>query len=425
MTLIKTSLLNGIAVVIKMLTLLGVNKILALYVGPSGYAAIGQLQNALTMITSLSSGAVNTGVIKYTAEYVDQPLKLHSLWKTSIILAIVCSLIIGIVVALLSSDLSLYFFKTTEFTSVFQWVSVSLIFFTVNLFLLSVINGRKDIYTLVWANILGSILSLIVITVLTAYWGLYGALISLVVYQAVAFVSTVLICFNTKWFKVKYFFGKFDKKIAFNLSKYAAMALTTAACVPLSQILIRNHLVSSYGADFAGYWEAMWRLSSAYLLFVTTTLGVYYLPRLSEITCANEMISEILNGYKILLPLAFICSVIVFLARDIIINILFSSEFTPMRELFAFQLFGDVMKIGSWILAYVMLGKSMFRLYISTEIIFSISFYFLVLLFTHLHGFEGVVEGYAVNYVLYWVVIGLCVWRNLKIINYASEEVKP
>ena len=36
MTLIKTSLLNAIAVVIKMLTMLGINKILAVYVGPTG-----------------------------------------------------------------------------------------------------------------------------------------------------------------------------------------------------------------------------------------------------------------------------------------------------------------------------------------------------------------------------------------------------
>lgn len=91
MNLVKTSFFNGIAVVVKMLTLLGINKILALYVGPSGYAALGQLQNALTMIITLSSGAVNTGVTKYTAEYVDEPSKQHAVWKTSTALAVVGS----------------------------------------------------------------------------------------------------------------------------------------------------------------------------------------------------------------------------------------------------------------------------------------------------------------------------------------------
>ena len=59
MTLVRTSLLNAIAVAIKMLTLLGINKILAVYVGPAGYAALGQFQNAVQMISTFASGAIN------------------------------------------------------------------------------------------------------------------------------------------------------------------------------------------------------------------------------------------------------------------------------------------------------------------------------------------------------------------------------
>lgn len=61
MNLVKTSLLNGIAVAIKMLTLLGLNKLLAVYVGPGGYAAIGQFQNVVQMLTTFASGAINNG----------------------------------------------------------------------------------------------------------------------------------------------------------------------------------------------------------------------------------------------------------------------------------------------------------------------------------------------------------------------------
>ena len=59
MTLIKTSLLNGIAVLVKLLTLLGLNKILAIYVGPAGYAVLGQFQNAVQMITTLTSSSIS------------------------------------------------------------------------------------------------------------------------------------------------------------------------------------------------------------------------------------------------------------------------------------------------------------------------------------------------------------------------------
>jgi PST family polysaccharide transporter len=224
----------------------------------------------------------------------------------------------------------------------------------------------------------------------------------------------VFLCRKTEWFRVSYFFGQFDKKIALNLSKFAAMALTTAACLPVAQILIRNHLISDFGVEYAGYWEAMWRLSSAYLLLVTTTLGVYYLPRLSELVGYDAVVKEVAEGYKFILPVALVCCLTVYFLRDFVIHVLFSEQFLPMRDLFAFQLIGDVMKIGSWILAYVMLGQAMYKLYIVTEIIFAFTLYFCVLLFTRWHGFEGVVEGYALNYLLYWIVMFACITVALK-----------
>lgn len=414
MNLIKTSLFNGVSVVVKMFTLLGINKILALYVGPSGYAALGQLQNALTMITTLSSGAVNTGVTKYTAEYIDEPNRQRAVWKTSTALAAVGSFVVGAAVAVFSNELSRYFFKTDIYGSVFIWVALSLFFFTFNALLLAIINGKKDVKTLVTANIAGSFLSLLVTGCLTWLFGLYGALVSLGIYQALAFFTTVFLCRKSDWFRVEYFFGSFDKKIALDLSKYAAMALTTAACVPVAQILIRNHLINEFGIEFAGYWEAMWRLSSAYLLLVTTTLGVYYLPRLSELVGYQAIVKEVVEGYKFILPVAVVCCLVVYYLRDFVIHVLFSDQFLPMRDLFAFQLIGDVMKIGSWILAYVMLGKAMYKLYIVTEILFALSLYCFVLLFTRWHGFEGVVEGYAFNYFLYWIVMFGCITIALK-----------
>ncbi len=64
MSLVKTSLLNGIAVIVKMLSALMLNKVLAIYVGPSGYAIIGQFQNVASILVSFSGGVLATGVTK-------------------------------------------------------------------------------------------------------------------------------------------------------------------------------------------------------------------------------------------------------------------------------------------------------------------------------------------------------------------------
>ena len=413
MTLIKTSLLNGIAVVIKMLTMLGLNKILAIYVGPAGYAAIGNFQNAAQMITTFASGAINTGVVKYTAEYHEDEEKQRQVWRTAGTIAVLGSVITGIGVAVFSKQIAQWFLQDESYNTVFIWFSVTLVFFIFNTLLLAILNGKKEIHRYIIANIAGSLFSLAVTSALAVQFGLHGALTALAIHPSFAFVITLYLCYKADWFKFSYLFGRLDKRVVLNLSKYTAMALTSAACVPVSHILIRTHLADTLGMDAAGYWEAMWRLSAAYLMLVTTTLSLYYLPKLSELKDPKEIKAEILQGYKIILPVAAACGLVIYLLRDFIIGVLFTSDFIPMRDLFAWQMVGDTLKIGSWILAYLMLGKAMMKLFIASEIVFAAGFYGWTYFLTGMYGLEGVTIAHAINYAIYWVVMGVFIGKTV------------
>lgn len=413
MTLIKTSLLNGIAVVIRMLAMLGLNKILAIYVGPAGYAAVGNFQNALQMITTFANGAINTGVVKYTAEYYDNEKKQRQVWRTAGTVALLGSVITGIAVVIFSKQLAQIFLKDEGFNSVFVWFAFTLIFFIFNTLLLAILNGKKKIHRYIVANIAGSVFSLVVTSVLAVNFGLLGALTALAIHPSLTFIVTLYLCYKASWFKFRYCFGGIDKSVLLNLSKFTAMALTSAVCVPISHILIRNHLGEVLGWEAAGYWEAMWRLSGAYLMLVTTTLSLYYLPRLSELKDPRDLKSEIIQGYKIILPVTVLCSLTIYLLRDFVISILFSSEFSPMRELFAWQMVGDTLKIGSWILAFLMLGKAMVKLFIITEIFSAMVFYILTYILTGMLGLEGVSLAHAINYALYWIIMVIVIGKTI------------
>ena len=414
MTLIKTSVLNGIAVIVKMVTLLGINKILAVYVGPSGYAALGQFQNAVQMITTFASGAINVGVTKYTAEFHSDEQTQVKVWKTGGTIVIVSSLAASFVVALLNRELAGWFLKDESFGGVFLWFAIALPMLVGNALMLAILNGKKEIARYVIANIAGSLLALGLTYIFTRIWGLYGALISLGIFQSVAFFATVFLFRGTKWFRFSYLLGKVDKNIAKKLGKYSLMAMVSAACVPLGQIMVRNNLIELVGSEGAGYWEAMTRLSAAYLMLITTTLGVYYLPRLSELQSPKELRREIFQGYKIILPVVVVSSACIYALRDWIIEILFTPNFLPMREIFAWQLIGDTFKIGSWVVSFLMLSKAMFKSFIVTEIIFALSFVLFANQLVRRFGLDGVVIAYAVNYLLYWICISFVVSSKLR-----------
>ncbi|WP_295165007.1 hypothetical protein [uncultured Buchnera sp.] len=103
-----------------------------------------------------------------------------------------------------------------------------------------------------------------------------------------------------------------------------------------------------------------------------------------------------------------------YILRDWIIAILFTKTFLPMRELFLWQMIGDSLKIGSWILAYLMLSKAMTRLFITTEVIFAITSVLLTYICTQIFGYEGVSIAHLINYGIYWFVMSICVFKSLK-----------
>lgn len=416
MTLVKTSLLNGIAVLVRMISLLGMNKILAMFVGPSGYAVFGQFYNAVQLITNFSSGAINTGVTKYTAEYGDDLTFQKKIWKTAGTIAISGSIIFSVLIFFLSGELAGFFLNDESLAGVFKWFASFLTLFVINTLLLAILNGRKEIKSYVIANIAGSLLSLVLTIWLGATYKLYGALVALGTYQSIAFFVTLYLCWKKEWFNLRDMFGHFDLDIAKNLAKYTVMSLTTAICVPITHMLIREYLGKHLGWDSAGLWEAMWRLSSAYLLLITATLSVYYLPRISELKKVEEVRSEIWNCFKLTIPFSILLGLVIYLLRDFVIEVLFSRSFLPMRSLFLWQLIGDTVKVGSWILAYVFIGKGMVKYYVFSEIIFTFSFFFIIVALEPHFGLESVAIGHALNYLLHFGFVYLA----LKKIGYVK-----
>lgn len=414
MNLLKTSALNGVAVLIKTATMFILNKILAVYVGPAGYASIGQFQNFIQMITTFAGSAINTAVIKYTAEYHENEHQQISVWRAAGSLVLIFSFIFSLIILIFQKQLSLYIFQTTAYQSVFVWFAAFLVLFNLNALFLAILNGKKEILKLVAANIVGSILSLMVTSTLAIKYHLYGALIALSIYQSLAFFVTLFLCYKASWFNISYLFGKIEPRIAKKFAAFAIMALVSAVCVPLSQMVIRSYLSQEFGLNYAGYWEAMIRLSAAYLMLVTTTLGVYYLPRLAELTHLDEIKKEVYLGYKFIFPLAVVGGLCVYVMRDWIITLLFSHAFMPMRDLFLWQMIGDSLKIGSWILAYLMLAKAMTKLFVTTEILFSLSSIGLTYLCSKLFGFGGVSIAHLVNYALYWLVMSYFIFGTLE-----------
>jgi polysaccharide transporter, PST family len=407
MSLLKSSFLNGIAVIIKICCAVLINKILAAYVGPTGYAVIGQFQNVLNIATSLAGGVMSPGITKSTAQHFSDEATQHRLWQTAFKLTAVTTACVSVGLIAGNHWFSQVLLPYPGLSNVLAWAAIALPATAANGVLLAIINGKKEITIYATANAIGSVIGLVVIGLMAHMWGLRGALLALAISPAMLLLGTMLLVKRCSWFKFRHLWGSIYRPVLRELSGYGLMGLTAALAGPLAYMFIRSHISSSQGLAAAGYWQASWKLSEIFLLLVTSTLSAYYLPRLAEIRKSSELKAEITKVYFFFLPTVLIGACVMYLSRDFIIDKFFTSEFSPMRDLFAWQLTGDVIKIGSWILSFVMLGRAMVRQFIFTEILFSITFCLLAVIGVNQLGLKGVCVAYAINYALYWATIAL------------------
>ncbi len=414
MNLFKTSFLNGIAVAVRIISALLINKILAVYIGPSGFAMIGQFQNVAAIISHLAGGLLAPGVTKMTAQHFDDVSRQYAVWKTAIRLSLFASIFAGAVLMVISQMLSEMLFYKTEMRNVFYWLALSLPALTLNNLLLAIVNGRKEIGVYVLSNIFGSILGLLVTGLLVSNYGLFGAFIALVINPALVVIATISIASRRTWFLMSNFWGEIDKYAIKELAGFGAMGLVTALAGPTVFLIIRDHLTNNFGLTAAGYWQATTKLSDAYLMLVVSTFSVYFLPRIAEIRVASELKSEILKVYLFSMPFVFLCSGIIFLNQNFVISILFSSSFLAMSELLGWQLVGDIIRIGAWVLSFVIAGRALAKQFIFTEILFSSSYVLLTFFFTQHFALKGVVIAYTVNYSCYWVCMLILVMLELR-----------
>ncbi|OOE00231.1 hypothetical protein BO219_13555 [Anoxybacillus kestanbolensis] len=417
MSLIKTTLLSGIATVIRMLSGMVVNKVIAVYIGPSGLAMIGNFQNVLNTFVTLSTGGINSGITKYVAEFNGDPKKRNEYLQASFFITLISSLMISLIIIVFKEWFSLKILHSLNYTSIFIVLSITIFFIGLNNYMLAVLNGLKYIRIYIFANILASLSSLVLTTFLTTQFGLYGAILSLVLVHSVALMITVLYLLKKKDIKFNFFLLNVPRRVYVNLLKFSLMSAVSIVTVPLVQLIIRGLIANQVSLESAGYWEALNRVSNMYLLIITTSLTTYYLPRLSEIKNANELQREVIRGYKLILPVVGIILISVYLLKDWIVRILFTNEFQAMSDLFPLQLLGDFLKMSSWILAYLMVAKALTRFFIFSEIISGATYLLFSYLFINSLGVKGVILAYCLMYAIYMVLMVFMYFRVLRVME--------
>ena len=97
------------------------------------------------------------------------------------------------------------------------------------------------------------------------------------------------------------------------MSVYLGMAIYSTILISISYLFIRIKIIETIDIDSAGYWEAMNRISTFYMMFFTSLFTLYLLAKLSNNTSVKGYYNIMREYFKVTVPIAVTTFVIIFL----------------------------------------------------------------------------------------------------------------
>lgn len=414
MSLAKASVWTAASTLVKIGVGLLVVKLLAVSFGPSGVGQAGNFRQLVTVLGVLAGAGIFNGVTKLVAQHHDDPVHLRQVVGTSSAMVLGFSTLLAAIFLLAAAPISQGLFGHTHYQGLVRLVALVQMGIAWANLLLALMKGFRDAAGNALSLIAGSLIGVVAYYACYRLGGYEGALLGLALVPALIVIPAAVMLSRRGMIPWAFLKPRWDAALASQLGKFTLMALITSVTMPVAYVMMRNLMAAHYSWDEVGIWQGVSSISDAYLQFITASFSVYLLPTLSRLTAKQDVSREIGRSLKFVLPAVAAASLTVWLLRDFAIWLLFSAKFTAMRDLFAWQLVGDVLKVGAYVFGYLVIARASLRFYILAEL----SQFTLLTAFSHwlipAHGALGAAQAYMATYIVYFT---LCcgvffIWRK-------------
>jgi len=404
--LVKVAWLHSATVLTKIISGFLTTKFIAIFIGAEGMALIGNLRSFFTSIQTFATVGLYNGVVKYIGEFKEDATKLSKTISTAYYVGFFATILVSLMCFYNAERVNVFLFSENyDFAYIIKIMALAVPFYSLNMFCFSIMNGFSKYKILLVINIIGQIMGLGVTLLLIWKNNIDGALISVVISPSLIFLITLVGILNRRSLTNQIRVENIDFKWIKKFGPFTLMALVSGIALPLVTIAIRNYIITAEGMNSAGYWEAMNRISTYYLMFVNSLMTLYFLPRFTEITNKKDFRAEVFSFYKNIAPVFGLGLLVIYFLKPFIIMLFLTEDFTPVKELFGWQLLGDFIKILSVLIAYNFIAKKMFWHFIITELFLVFMTYFTSLFLVDIYGVVGANMAHFVSYIMYFIII--------------------
>lgn len=368
-TILRASSIIGGASAINILVGLVRTKIVAVLLGPAGVGLLGLYLNLMQTAGGLAGlGLSNSGTRQIAAGAAGGAASLgrvrRALFWGTLVQALVGALLFWLASGLIAARL----LDAPERASEVAWLALGVALGVAAGAQGALLTGLRrvgDIARLqVGSGILGTVLGVAALYV----WGEDGLIAMVLIAPAASFALGHL------------YVSRLDRPTGpldpapVLFQEWGAMArlglafMVSGLVTMLGFLAVRVLVQRELGPEALGQFQAAWAIGMTYLGFVLGAMGTDYYPRLTA-TLTNPAAAVRLVNEQTEVALLLCAPVLVVMlgCAPWVIRLLYTAEFGPAVEILRWQLLGDILKVLSWPLGFVLVASGAGKTFVLTE----------------------------------------------------------
>lgn len=365
----STSIIGG-ASVINILIGLVRTKILAVLLGPAGVGLVSLYTGLITTATAVATMGIGTVGTRQIAEALSQENEraLAVVHRAMTWGALLLAAAGALVVWSSREMLAVRVLGGAEHSTLVGWLALGVALSVAGASQGALIQGMRRIGDMARLSVFGALLNTVMGMALLWQWGQAGLLAYVLIGPLVNFLLGHL--YVSRLPKVT------SEPISMQemahqwqtLLRLGVPFMGAGLVGALVQLWIRVEVGHALGAESLGHFQAAWTISMQYIGFVLAAMGADYYPRLTGVINDHKAATRLVNEQT---EIALLLSAPLFIAMiglaPWVINLLYSGEFSPAVDVLRWQILGDVLKVASWPLGFVILAAGAGKTFFWTE----------------------------------------------------------
>jgi PST family polysaccharide transporter len=387
-------------------------KVISLVVGPAGIGLQGLLQSTLRTASSIASLGLSSSGVREVArlrgENNTEELghTLRALRSATMLLGALSALILIVFHRPLGAQLLDNADQGWALAVVGLGVLAQVMYGVYDAFL----RGFRRIASLTKASVVANLLSIVVGVAFVVALGEAGIAWALIAQPACLLLTAAFVGRDLPDYLMPRDRRRTREALA-RVIRIGVVIALTAFVTTGTQLLARVIVARATGLDDVGYFQAAWAVSVLYLGFVMGAMGQDYYPRLAEMGADRTAVRQTVNEQaKASFLIAGPATLGLLALSSPVVTLLYTAEFTTTVEILRWQLLGDVLRTGSWTLAYLVLAQARSRVYFVVEMSWNVTYLVALVILLPSLGVLATAVAYVAACAVYFAV--LCVVTN-------------